>query len=427
VPWAGGSLTVSADEPDFTQYDRAAAARILTEVLADAVLRPDGWLPDSPSRIEPHLTPLEPASGSHLTTPQLNYLRSRMRPCPAELVTSATHRVMWNDSDGVVNVAHCGPGRLGAVVPVIARETTLVLRRALAADSATRAAADGLSAGERATMAATTTDRDPLEILNVGLETTARALVQHAYLAEQTPYRGPAEFARGLRDSGLFAVVANTWFWGLQSSTFRRGMSPVALTARADGTVRYTTESTTMLRAMKDATIADAHTVLAAAMAEEGLSVGDAIRKYDLEEERVSRQYALLPAGEQSRCPANMPATVAGRRGTLLPGVVDTFVESFVRLLKLVEVTGAPDQEETAMSSPVDEVFEVPDMTCSHCTNTVTKVLQTNGVTVSQIDLDTKKVVAAFPSADVRERCFDAIRDRGYTVIRPMPGTKRPA
>ncbi|HET6294669.1 MAG TPA: hypothetical protein VFG33_14890 [Kribbella sp.] len=184
---------MSADEPDFTQYDRASAARILTEVLADAVLRPDGWLPDSPSRIEPHLTPLEPAAGSHLTTPQLNHLRSRMRPCPAELVTSATHRVMWNDSDGVVNVAHCGPGRLGAVVPVIARETTLVLRRALAADSATRAAADGLSAGERATMAATTTDRDPLEILNVGLETTARALVQHAYLAEQTPYRGPAD------------------------------------------------------------------------------------------------------------------------------------------------------------------------------------------------------------------------------------------
>nr|WP_275402579.1 heavy-metal-associated domain-containing protein [Streptomyces sp. SID13031] len=69
------------------------------------------------------------------------------------------------------------------------------------------------------------------------------------------------------------------------------------------------------------------------------------------------------------------------------------------------------------MSSPADEVFEVPDMTCSHCTNTVTKVLQSNGITVSEIDLDTKKVVAAFPSADIRERCFDAIRDRGYTVI----------
>jgi copper chaperone CopZ len=177
-------------------------------------------------------------------------------------------------------------------------------------------------------------------------------------------------------------------------------MIPVALTTRVDGTVRYTIESTTMLRAMKDATIADA-------------------REDDLEEEQVSRQYALLAAGEQPRCLANMPTTAAGRR--LLPGVVDTFVETFVRLLELVEVTGTPElEEETAMSSPVDEVFEVPDMTCSHCTNTVTKVLQTNGVTVSQIDLDTKKVVAAFPSEDVRERCFDAIRDRGYTVIPPV-------
>ena len=392
---------MTADEPDFTQYDRAAAAQILAEVLADAVLRPDRWLPDSGGQIEPRLTPLEPAPGSHLTTAQLSYLRSRMQPCPAELVTSATHSVMWNDSDGVVNVAHCGPGRLGAVVPVVARETTLVLRRALAADSSTRAAGSELTSGELATMAATTTDRNPLEILNVGLETTARALVQHAYLADQTPYRGPAAFARGMRDSGMFAVVANTWFWGLQSSTFRRGMIPVVLTARDDGTVRYSSDSTTVLRAMKAATIADA-------------------RKPDLEDEGLLRQYAPLPAAEVPRCLANMPMSVAGRRVTLLPGVVDTFVETFVRLLELVEVTGAPELEETAMSSPVDEVFEVPDMTCSHCTNTVTKVLQTNGVTVSEIDLDTKKVVAAFPSTDVRERCFDAIRERGYTVIPPV-------
>jgi copper chaperone CopZ len=56
-------------------------------------------------------------------------------------------------------------------------------------------------------------------------------------------------------------------------------------------------------------------------------------------------------------------------------------------------------------------------MTCSHCTNTVTEVLRSNGVTVSGIDLETKKVVAAFPSPDVREVCFEEIRDRGYTVI----------
>jgi copper chaperone CopZ len=380
--------------PNVAHYDRSAAARILARVLADVDLQPDRRLPVSRWRVEPELVPLAPAPESHLTTAQLSYLKTGMSPCPPELVTSATHRVMWHDSDGVVNVAHIGPGGFGPIVPIAARETVLVLRRALAAADGVRAAVEGLAAAELATMAATTTDHDPLQILSVGLETTARALVQHAYLADQTPYRSAGELARGLRDSGLFAVVANTWFWGLQSSTFRRGMIPVALTTLADGTVRYTAESAGMLRAMKDATIASP----------------------DPEDAGLTRQYEPLAVGEQPRCLANMSATFDGRRITLLPGVVDVFVETFVRLLELVEVIGGPE-EEIAMSSPVDEVFEVPDMTCSHCTSTVTKVLQSNGVTVSEIDLDTKKVVAAFPSADVRDRCFDAIRDRGYTVV----------
>jgi copper chaperone CopZ len=297
-----------------------------------------------------------------------------MRPCGPDLVASASDKVMWHDSDGVLNVAHCGP--FGADVPVVARETTLVLRRALAADTAVRAAVAGLSERDRATMAATTTDRDPIEIMNVGFETTARALVQHAYVA--TPYATPAEFARGLRDSGIFAVVANTWFWGLQSSTFRRGMLPVALEGRPDRTVRYTAESTAMLRAMKDATIAQART------------------------SGIPAQYAAIT--ELPRCLANM--SVQGV--TLLPGLVDAFVETFVRLLDVVPV---------GMEPTMSEVFEVPDMTCSHCTSTITAVLESEGVAVSEIDLTTKKVVAEFPTTAVRDRCFTAIRDRGYTVV----------
>ncbi|MGW6276212.1 heavy-metal-associated domain-containing protein [Kribbella sp. NPDC055071] len=315
-----------------------------------------------------------PAPGSHLTVAQLDYLRSEMRPCGPELVASATEKVMWHDSDDVLNVAHCGPS--GAVIPVVAREVTLVLRRALAADTAVHTAVAALSDQDRATMAATTTDRDPIEILNVGFETTARALVQHAYVA--TPYATPAEFARGLRDSGVFAVVANTWFWGLQSSTFRRGMLPVVLEGRPDGTLRYTSESSAMLRAMKDATIARAHT--------SGIPV----------------RYAAI--AELPRCLANM--SVQGV--TVLPRLVDAFVETFVRLLDVVPV---------GMETTMSEVFEVPDMTCSHCTDTITSVLASEGVAVSEIDLTTKKVVAAFPTTAVRDRCFTAIRDRGYTVV----------
>ena len=38
-------------------------------------------------------------------------------------------------------------------------------------------------------------------------------------------------------------------------------------------------------------------------------------------------------------------------------------------------------------------------------------------VTVFDIDLDTKKISADFPSAAVRESCYEAIRERGYTVV----------
>lgn len=378
-----------------TRYDRAAAAQVLTEALAPALAALRSVDDPPPWTADPQLTPLVPDPGSHLTAIQLDYLRTEMRPCSPELVRSATHKVLWSDSDGIVNVAHTGA--LGAVVPMVARETTLVLRRALAADAQVRAAVTGLTADQRGTLAATTTDRDPLTILEVGLETTARALVQHAYLADQMPYRDAAELARGLRDSGIFAVVANTWFWGLQSSTFRRGMIPVSLVARPDGVVRYSLDSVAILRAMKDATIASP-------TADEG----------------VARQYGPLPAGEQPRCLANMPTTVGGHRITILPEVVEAFVTTFVRLLELVRVAGPPEPEKESPMSAADEVFEVPDMTCSHCTNTVTKVLEANGVTVTQIDLDTKKVIAAFPSPAVRDLCFDAIRNRGYTVIPPV-------
>ncbi|MER7247516.1 heavy-metal-associated domain-containing protein [Kribbella sp. NPDC000426] len=350
------------------RYDRTAAARVLASVAGPAPF--DQVVLGDARRLEPEVVPLD----GQLTAMQLDYVQQRMRPCPPALVVSAASKVSWRDSGGVANVAHCGP--LGPIVPLVAREATLAMWQALAGLDAGLDA--GLTDDERAVMAATTTDKDPLEILRVGIDTTSRALVQHAYLADQTPYRSAAEFARGLRDSGIFAVVANTWFWGLQSSTFRRGMIPARLVAQDDGTVRYAAETVDVLREMKQTAIADAH----------------------------EQQYALLPAGEQPRCLANM--SVDGVR--LLPGVVDTFVETFVQLLELVEI------RETGMDT-ADEVFEVPDMTCSHCTNTITGVLESLGVRVAGIDLDTKQVVAAFPSDEVRVQSFEAIRERGYTVV----------
>ena len=100
-----------------------------------------------------------------------------------------------------------------------------------------------------------------------------------------------------------------------------------------------------------------------------------------------------------------------------MPGAVDTFVETFVRLLDLVQVAGTSDPVEEVDVDTPDEVFEVPDMTCSYCTNTITGVLEELGVRVTGIDLETKQVVAAFPTAEIREQSFEAIRGRGYTVV----------
>lgn len=376
-------------------YDRQAAAQVLARVA--------GELPAAeqlPPRFElaVDLTPLAPSPGSHLTPAQLRYLNA-LEPCEPGQVTSATHRVQWRDSAGTTNVGHCTPTTHGAggqswgvLVPVAARETVLGLRRMLGADLGVRGRAAALSEWEREVLAATTTDQDPVEILHVGFETTARALVQHSWLAGQTAYRTPGELARGLQESGIFGVVANTWHWGLQSETYRRGMIPVSLEARADGGVAYTGTSRTLLRAMKDAKLAQP----------------------DQEDAGLARQYRPLRYAEVPRCLANMPVSVDGRRHTLLPAAVEVFVETFVRMLDVVRITGSP-QEETTMS----EVFEVPDMTCSHCTNTISGLLESHGATVDRIDLDSKQVVAAFPSAEVREQAFEAIRDQGYTVVPP--------
>ncbi|MGO9083227.1 MAG: hypothetical protein ACLQDY_30080 [Streptosporangiaceae bacterium] len=53
---------------------------------------------------------------------------------------------------------------------------------------------------------------------------------------------------------------------------------------------------------------------------------------------------------------------------------------------------------------------------------TITGLLESIDITVSEIDLVTKRIVAGFPTVPVRERAFDAIRDAGYTVIPPASG-----
>lgn len=404
-------------------YDRTAASAALAGVAGPEPLFPAGVAGEEHlggSRLIVHqLTPLVPEPGRHLTSAQRGYLEAYMRPCPPSLVTSATHRVTWADSDGIPNVAHAGPSALGPVVPIVARETTLALWRDLAANGDLAARIAGLDAAARRALAATTTDQEPMEIFRIAIEAANRTLVQHAYLADRTPARKPADFARLLRDSGIFGAVASRWYWELQASTFRRGMIPVSFVTQSDGSVRYSSETLATLREMKERTIADAREVMARATGEEGLTVHEAVQRYHHELDIISKQYALLRPGEQPRCLGQMTHTMRGRRCSLLPGVVHAYVETFVRLLDLVEVAVEAHLADRVITNPEERIFHVPDMNCRHCQSTIAALLESMDISVSEVDLVTKRIDADFRTLAVREHAFDAIRDAGYTVVPP--------
>ncbi|MFF0341382.1 heavy-metal-associated domain-containing protein [Kribbella sp. NPDC004875] len=361
--------------------DRASAARLLVGVAHDLFDTP---APVAPIRIGCRE---EPVDGD-----VEEFLRTRLADCPSWLITRATRRISWTDSDGVSNVAYAGS--LGAVVPIVAREATLALCRMLDADPRVGERTDALSPADRALVERVTTDHDPLAVLRTGIDAAARVLVQHAYLAERTPYDDPAAFAAVLRDSGIFTTVAGTWHWGLQASTYRRGLIPVQLISFG-GRVTYSADTVAALRAMKEARVA-------------GAADGT---------DPSATQYAALEGGEQPRCLAHAPQVVDGRRFTLVTRVADLFVETFTRLLDVVEIEPAAPQTPDDGSA---SAFEVPDMTCQHCVRTITKAVAEFGVEPPEFDLVSKRVTAVFASAEIRELSFTAIRARGYTVV-PLP------
>lgn len=415
---------MSGPEP---RYDRRAASRVLA-----ALARPGlGALPvlPPPRHVEYTCAALQSEPDSHLTLSQRLYLERFMRPCRADQVTSATHRIAWTDSDGIPNTGHYRVGGLGAIMPIAMRETVLTLWHALHADTALARRISELTPRDEAVLEGTTTDHEPLEIFRVGIEAAGRALAQHALLARWTPYRTPAEFAVGMRDSGIYGAVATRWFWELQASSYRRGMIAVRLSTQPDGTVRYSAETVATLRAMKDMTIEDAHRVMRRATHTEGLSVAEAITKYHDELDLISRQYALLPPGTRPACLAAMPHQLDGEHYSILPVVIDTFTDVFTRIMDRVTVAevAADTGSDTAELAAEDQVFYVPDMTCKHCIRTITGVLESMSVGVQDIDLNSKRVVAEFRSPRNRHRVFEALRDSGYNPTAVTPATSESA
>jgi len=390
-------------------YDRATATRILAHLAggglftrADFFTRADAG---EPRTIAYAAHRMEPEPGGRLTLSQRLYLEKFMRPCPSEQITGATHRITWTDSGGVPCTGHYTAAGLGPLVPIAARETTLAVWRALAADRGLAGRIERLDERDRAVLAGTTTDREPMEIFRIGVEAAGRALAQHALLSAQRPELTAAGFARAMRDGGVFVAVAGQWYWELQASTLRRGMIPVRFTG--DGPLRYTGESVDTLRRMKDATMADAQAVMAKATTVEGLTVAEAVRRYHDDLDLISRQYALLAPGTRPRCLA---------RNTIIPGLVAAYVDIFTRLLGRIEITEV--EPATASDHEDSTGFFVPDMNCRHCQTTIRGVLESMRLTVQEVDLASKRVaVADFRSPRNRRRALDAVRDAGYTVL----------
>lgn len=410
--------TAAAGSP--ADYDRRAASRILAELARPGLFTTTTTT--SARTIVVTRTPMRPEPGARLTLSQRLYLEAFMAPCRAEQITTATHRITWTDSDGIPNTGHIRSPGLGPIVAVAVRETVLALWHSLHADTGLAARIAALTAHDRAVLAATTTDHDPIDIFRVGIEATGRALTQHALLATTTPYRTPAAFARGLRDSGIFAAVATRWYWEQQASTYRRGMIAAAFDTQSDGTLRYTADTVATLRAMKDATIGDAHTVMRRATTEEGLSVAAAIDRYHDELDLISRQYALLPAGERPSCLAAVSHRLDGDHYSLLPEVVDRFVALFADIVTGLEVVESDDAA-AEFTRALDHLFYVPDMNCKHCVRTIGTVLESMRITVHEIDLVSKRVRAEFRSNRNRQRAFEALRDSGYNPTLATPDT----
>jgi copper chaperone CopZ len=130
------------------------------------------------------------------------------------------------------------------------------------------------------------------------------------------------------------------------------------------------------------------------------------VHKYHDELDLISLQYALLPPGVRPRCLA---------QNTIIPGLVDAFVDTFVHVLDRLTIgvadpVPADDEDGTA--------FYVPDMNCRHCQATIRGVLESMDLTVHEVDLVGKRVsVADFRSPRNRRRALDAVRDAGYTAL----------
>lgn len=72
--------------------------------------------------------------------------------------------------------------------------------------------------------------------------------------------------------------------------------------------------------------------------------------------------------------------------------------------------------------------FDVPDVSCEHCVNSISKATKNLGVNEVQVDLPSKKVYVAFDPGQVSEQALkEAIEEEGYDIAGQVEGNAIPA
>ena len=67
--------------------------------------------------------------------------------------------------------------------------------------------------------------------------------------------------------------------------------------------------------------------------------------------------------------------------------------------------------------------FSVPDISCQHCINAITKETQAVGVDTVQVDITSKQVYVSFDTAKVsEEQVKGAIDEAGYDIAGQQTG-----
>ncbi len=67
--------------------------------------------------------------------------------------------------------------------------------------------------------------------------------------------------------------------------------------------------------------------------------------------------------------------------------------------------------------------YDVPDVSCQHCVNSISKAAQGLGVAEVEVDISTKKVFVAFDPAIVSEAALkEAIEEEGYDIAGETAG-----